>query len=147
MITAEWFTGDKNLFEVHAIRRAVFIEEQGVSEADELDGTDGGAIHLLIRDGGAPVATGRITIAGNEFTLGRIAVLKERRGEKLGSFTVRMLIRRAFELGGAKQHVHSQTRARGFYEKLGFTAVTDEYTEAGIPHVGMVHTGDAEGCA
>ena len=146
MITAEWFTGEDNLTGVHAIRRAVFIEEQGVSEEDEMDGTDAGAIHLLVREDGTPVATGRILIENGVFTLGRVAVLKERRGKKLGDFVMRMLIRRAFELGGNEQRLHSQTHARGFYEKLGFAAVTGEYTEAGIPHVGMVRYGDIGGC-
>ena len=31
------------------LRRVVFIEEQGVSEADEVDGLDDQAIHLLAR--------------------------------------------------------------------------------------------------
>ena len=146
MITGEWFTGDSNLNEVHAIRRTVFIEEQGVSEEDEMDGTDTDAIHLLVRDGKYPVATGRILIDGGTFTLGRIAVLKKRRGEGYGDFVVRMLIRKAYELGGQEQHLHSQVHAKGFYEKLGFSVVTDEYVEAGIPHVGMIRRGDIDGC-
>ena len=142
MITTEWFTGDANIKDVRAIRRAVFIEEQGISEADEMDGTDSEAIHLLVRDDKIPVATGRILITGGIYTLGRIAVLKNHRGQGLGDFVVRLLIRRAYELGGAVQHLHSQTHARGFYEKLGFIITTGEYMEAGVPHVGMAHYGD-----
>ena len=145
MIMSEWFSGDNNLNDIHMIRRKVFIEEQGVSESDEMDGTDINAIHLLIRDGKTPVATGRILIENGIFMLGRVAVLTEHRGKKYGDFVMRMLIRKAYELGGIEQHVHSQTHARGFYEKLGFTAVTEEYMEAGIPHVGMVRYGDIEG--
>ena len=145
MITTEWHTGDKDLHEIHAIRRAVFMEEQGVSEEDEMDGTDAGAIHLLVCDGGVPVATGRLLIDGDIYTLGRIAVIKERRGKGYGDFTVRLLIRRAYELGGNEQRLHSQSHAVGFYEKLGFVAETDEYMEAGIPHVGMVRCGDIGG--
>jgi len=142
LITAEWFTGADGLDAVHAIRRAVFVEEQGVPEEDEIDGTDAGAIHLLVSDGGVPVATGRILTDGGVFTLGRVAVMKDRRKEGYGDFVVRMLIRRAYELGGREQHLHSQTHAVGFYEKLGFNVVTDEYLDAGIPHVGMVRSGD-----
>ena len=41
-----------------AIRRAVFIVEQNVPEAEEWDGRDGDAIHLLARDAtGAAVGT------------------------------------------------------------------------------------------
>ena len=40
-----------------ALRRRVFIEEQGVSEADEVDDLDGEAIHLLAVAAGRPVGT------------------------------------------------------------------------------------------
>ena len=44
-----------------ALRRAVFIDEQGVTEAEEWDGRDGDAIHLLARDAtGAAAGTARI---------------------------------------------------------------------------------------
>jgi len=85
MLTAEWFTGEKNLREVHAIRRKVFIEEQGVTEEEEMDGTDAGAIHLLVRDDGLPVATGRIIIEDDKYYIGRVAVLKEQRGKNTGT--------------------------------------------------------------
>jgi len=58
---------------------------------------------------------------------------------------MRLLIRRAYELGGTEQHIHSQTHARGFYEKLGFAATSGEYMEAGIPHVNMSRRGDIGG--
>ena len=145
MIVAEWFTGDTQLAEVHAIRRAVFMEEQGVSEAEEMDGTDAEAIHLLLRDGGVPVATGRIIIVDGLFYLGRIAVLKDRRNMGYGDFLCRLLIRRCFELGGETQYIHSQTHAVGFYEKLGFTVTSEEYMEADIPHVNMERHGDITG--
>lgn len=38
-----------------ALRRAVFMEEQGISEADEMDDLDAEAIHLLATVNGAPL--------------------------------------------------------------------------------------------
>jgi len=145
MITTEWFAGDGDLTDVHMIRRNVFIKEQGVSEEEEMDGTDMEAIHLLVRDGGTPVATGRVIIMDDKFYIGRVAVLKEHRGKKYGDFMMRLLIRKAYDMGGAEQHLHAQTQARGFYEKLGFKAVSGEYMEANIPHVDMIRYGDVEG--
>ena len=145
MITAEWFAGDGDLTDIHAIRRAVFIGEQGVSEAEEMDGTDMEAMHLLVKDNGAPVATGRIIIIDEKFYIGRVAVMKNHRGKKYGDFIMRLLIRKAFDMGGIEQHLHAQTQARGFYEKLGFKTVSDEYMEANIPHVNMVRYGDING--
>lgn len=63
-----------------ALRRTVFIEEQGVSEADEVDGLDDSAIHLLARLNGVPVGTARLIIKGNVGKIGRVCVLPEARG-------------------------------------------------------------------
>jgi len=145
MIRTKWFTGAAELSDAHNIRRAVFINEQGVSEAQEMDGTDAGAIHLVAYDGAKPVATGRILIENELYLLGRIAVLKEVRGQGYGDFVMRLLIRRAFELGGTRQTVHAQLQAKGFYETLGFRATGAEYEEAGIPHVAMEREGDIAG--
>ena len=46
------------------IRKQVFIDEQGVSEADERDGLDGEAIHLIAYDGKRAVGTARMLDRG-----------------------------------------------------------------------------------
>jgi len=145
MIRTKWTTGAADLGDAHAIRRAVFIEEQGTPEAVELDDSDAGAIHLVAYNGGQAVATGRIIIDGEAYFLGRVAVLKECRGQGYGDFVMRLLIRRAFELGGMRQLIHAQIQAKGFYEKLGFAAFGDEFMEADIPHIMMAREGDIAG--
>lgn len=46
-----------------ALRRIVFIDEQGVSEADEVDNLDGQAIHLLATQDGQPLGSARRSLA------------------------------------------------------------------------------------
>jgi len=147
MIETKWFTGetDPALADAHHIRRVVFMDEQNVSEEEEMDGTDVGAIHLVAYEGGKPVATGRILIEGEKYILGRIAILKEMRGQGLGDFIMRLLIRRAYELGGTRQEIHAQLQAVGFYKTLGFTPYGEEFMEANIPHTMMEREGDIEG--
>ena len=58
-----------------AIRRKVFIDEQGVSEADEVDGLDPVALHLLAMQDAAPVGTARILVEGAVGKIGRVCVL------------------------------------------------------------------------
>ncbi|MCB1093402.1 MAG: GNAT family N-acetyltransferase, partial [Verrucomicrobiae bacterium] len=54
------------------IRRIVFIEEQGVSEALEIDGRDPECVHALARDGsGEVIGTARLLPEGK---IGRVAV-------------------------------------------------------------------------
>lgn len=145
MIRTKWIDGDRNLDAAIAIRKEVFIREQNVPQDIEIDGTDAYALHLVVFDDSLPVATGRILKTGDEFVLGRIAVLKEHRGLGYGDLVVRMLIRRAYEMGADKQIIHSQLHASGFYEKLGFKRFGEEYSEAGIPHINMIHEGDITG--
>ena len=47
-----------------ALRRIVFIEEQSVPEADEIDDLDHVAIHLLATDQGTPIGSARLLVDG-----------------------------------------------------------------------------------
>ena len=62
------------------LREKIFMEEQGFR--DEFDGTDRNAIHIVMYDGEKAVATCRIYRAEEHgtFIVGRVAVLKELRG-------------------------------------------------------------------
>jgi predicted GNAT family N-acyltransferase len=122
-----------------ALRRAVFIIEQGVSEADEVDGLDDSAIHLLACDGDTPVGTARILVKGQTGKIGRVCVLSSARGSGLGA----ALIRAALEVlrhqpGVALATLGAQSHATGFYEKLGFRVIGDVFMDAGIAHRKMV---------
>ena len=122
----------------HALRRAVFIEEQGVSEAEEMDELDGLAIHFLGWIEGRPVATARIFVEGETGKIGRVCVLAEARGTGAGLAIMRATIAALRERGAKTAKLSSQTHAMPFYEKLGFVAYGSEYPDAGIPHRDMV---------
>lgn len=118
-----------------AVRRAVFIDEQGVPETLEWDADDACALHLLATDaGGQAVGCARILPDGH---IGRMAVLKRWRGRGVG----RALLAAALEAARANGHrtvrLSAQTHAAAFYAGAGFVAEGEEYLEAGIPHVAM----------
>lgn len=144
MITTTWFFGDQDLTDAHYIRRKVFIEEQNINEAVEMDGTDNACMHLVAYDEGVPAATGRIMITTDEFLIGRVAVLPAFRKRNYGVLVMQVLIHACFQMGAEKQTVHAQISAQPFYEKLGFYPVGEVYEEAGIPHICMEHQGDSE---
>jgi ElaA protein len=122
----------------HALRRAVFIEEQGVSLEDEIDGRDGEALHLLARIDGKPVGTARILPGQGYGKIGRVCVLAEARGQGIGAALIRGALDRLRRMPGiATARLGAQTHALGFYEALGFTAEGPEYLDAGIPHRDM----------
>ena len=121
------------------LRRTVFIEEQDVSEADELDDLDTECFHLLAWDGELPVGTARIQIVNQLAKIGRVCVIKSHRGTGLGV----ALIRGALDIAKSKDGVvraklGAQVHALGFYEALGFTAIGSVYDDAGIDHRDMV---------
>ena len=121
------------------LRRRVFIEEQGISEADELDDLDDKAIHLLATLDGLPVGLARLLLHGDTGVIGRVCVLAEARGTGLGAALIRAALDELRHHPGIT-HVKlgAQTHAQGFYEALGFVAQGPIYDDAGIPHRNML---------
>jgi ElaA protein len=121
------------------LRRVVFIEEQGVSEADEVDGLDESAIHLLALVNNAPVGTARLLVAGSTGKIGRVCVLREARGTGLGAALIRAALAEFRAMPGVSRvKLGAQSHATGFYEALGFRVLGEEFIDAGIPHREMV---------
>ncbi|MEM6939047.1 MAG: GNAT family N-acetyltransferase [Pseudomonadota bacterium] len=127
----------EDLAACHALRREVFIEEQGVSEADERDELDPQSLHLIAFLADVPVGTARIYIKDGVAKIGRVCVLRAQRGAGHGA----ALIVKSLEVSRGRAHqakLGAQTHAIGFYEGLGFTAEGPVYDDAGIPHRDMV---------
>ena len=131
-----------------AVRKEVFVGEQGVPEDLEYDAHDAGALHVLaVAEDGTAVGTGRLLYGeaaashnGGETSvgsLGRLAVAKEARGLGVGAALVRAVEEAAHARGLMAVDLHAQTHALGFYERLGYRAYGPEYLEAGIPHRAM----------
>ena len=149
MISMKWFFGEKEaLDDVHFIRREVFIKEQNVPEPEEMDGTDGACIHLVVYDNDKPVSTGRVMITDHDmdYIIGRVATLKSHRGQGLASGIMEALVEACVQMGGNRQILSSQLTAKSFYEKLGFVAFGEEFMDAGIPHIKMEHFGGLKQC-
>ena len=124
--------------EIAALRTRVFVEEQGVPPEIEQDAADADAVHVLSRDDtGAVVATGRLLVRGSTAGIGRMAADASVRGQGHGTAVLEELHRQAVLRGVTAIELHAQVSARGFYERAGYTAVGEEYEEAGITHVTM----------
>jgi predicted GNAT family N-acyltransferase len=131
-----------------AVRKEVFVGEQGVPEDVEYDAYDAGAVHVLaVRDDGVPLGTGRLLYGeaaaaknGGDpevGSLGRLAVTKEARGLGVGAALVRGIEEVARARGLTAVDLHAQTRALGFYERLGYEAYGPEFPDADMPHRAM----------
>jgi len=135
---SRWIAKTCDLETCLMLRRVVFIEEQNVPEAEEVDEYDTSAIHLLGFEGDTPAGTARIVLHGAVGKIGRVCVLKPYRGTGLGAALIEAALaelRAIPEITTAR--LGAQTHALGFYEALGFTAFGAEYIDAGIPHFDM----------
>ena len=116
------------------LRRRVFIEEQGVPEALELDEDDALATHVLAFEADNPVGCGRMVAHGDHVKIGRMAVLSKRRGKGIGRLILEYLMDLARQRHFCKAILHAQLHAEGFYLKCGYKPLGQVFTEAGIPH-------------
>ena len=118
------------------VREAVFVVEQCVPAEIERDEWDPRCDHALaFEPGGGVVGTGRLLPDGH---VGRMAVLREWRGQGVGGRILVALVERAAERGMTRLVLNAQTHAVPFYSSYGFAVFGDEFIEAGIPHVAMV---------
>ncbi len=122
-----------------ALRRTVFIEEQGVSEADEVDGLDDQCVHILARMDGVPVGSARLMVIGDTGKVGRVCVLQAARGTGLGAALMQAAVEQFRAMPGIKRvKLGAQIHALAFYQRLGFIPYGPEFMDAGIAHRDMV---------
>jgi len=123
------------------VRFAVFVDEQHVppeEEIDEHDRTDSDARHALIRDGATPVAAGRYyRIDGTTAQVGRMAVVREYRGRRIGRQLLDALVDDARARGFTRVALNAQDHAVAFYAKAGFTPFGAMLLECDILHQPM----------
>lgn len=125
--------------EAYFVRKAVFVYEQGVPEALELDEFDPIAEHALAYQGGNCIGTSRlIVLSGQEGRIGRMAVMPAFRKQGIGGQLLRALLESSKTQGLIRLTLHAQLSAIPFYEQFGFTAQGDIYDEAGIAHRDMI---------
>jgi predicted GNAT family N-acyltransferase len=118
-----------------AVRRAVFIEEQAIPEAEEWDADDATCLHLLAEDDIGPLGCARLIARGPTAKIGRVAVMQRARGTGLGRQIMEVAMDEARAAGFTEALLESQIGVIGFYETLGFVAEGPEYDDgSGILH-------------
>ena len=130
---------------VQAVRRRVFVVEQGVPEADEFDAADAeprGLVvrHLLAELDGVPVGAARWRPAPGDPSaakMERFAVLPEGRGRGIGRALVARALADARAAGFGRFVLHAQTYVAGLYAGFGFAPEGAPFLEDGLEHVKM----------
>ena len=117
------------------LRRVVFVEEQGVTLAEDLDGRDDEALHLVaVEDDGTVIGTCRLLPAGEKIKLGRMAVTTSARRRGIAAALLEAADAQAVALGGRRIVLAAQTYATALYERAGYTPCGDVFLDAGIEH-------------
>lgn len=126
----------EELEKVFAIRKIVFVDEQGCPPELEYENEDVSTHFLALLDH-KPCGACRWRKTNDGYKLERFAVLKEFRGKGVG----RALIASALDdLPSEAKYIYlnSQLDAMSLYAKFGFVAEGEQFEEAGIQHFKMV---------
>jgi predicted GNAT family N-acyltransferase len=123
---------------IQMIRETVFQLEQCVAPHIDFDGQDDKAVHLLAYIQNQPIGTARIRYLSHSLAkIERVAVISGYRGQGIG----KQMVDRAIAFLKAQDilevKINAQVHAKAFYEKLGFEQYSEEFDEAGIPHIEM----------
>ncbi len=129
------------LYEILKLRTDIFVVEQDCAYA-ECDDFDQEALHVLGTLNGKLVAYARILPAGTVYDLpsiGRVAVVKDERGNNLGNKLFDYTLQKAKEQHkGQTIKVQAQTYLEEFYKSFGFKTISEPYPDFGVWHVDMV---------
>jgi len=146
MLEVKRFTfSDKELADkAFAIRRKVFVEEEGVDPNLEYDSNEVTAHHYLLIIGEKPIATARWRETEKGIKLERFAVLPEFRNRGFGQVVLDAVLSDVVK-SGKVIYLHSQLRAVPFYERNGFVKEGSVFYEAGMGHYYMKYLGKNAG--
>ncbi len=132
-------TDDDELSQALALRREIFIDEEGRDRLVESDDYDLTAHHIIAVRDRAVVGTLRLYLLNptdTDIKIGRVAVKKDMRREGIG----RSLMEAAHQWAGAQFdsiYLHAQVQMVGFYEKFGYACEGGVFMESGTEHIVM----------
>lgn len=140
MISTKWVQGRNNINEALEIRKKVFIEETKIKE-NISDNFDDFAFNVVVYEDDVPVGTGRLLFKDGRYFIDNVCVLKEFRGRYYADLIIRMLVRRAINMGAEKTYTDCSESLKMLFEQIGFETINTN--EQGINF--MMKIGDVSG--
>ena len=126
----------RELYEIARARTEIFLLEQRII-CQDFDRVDYDSLHCFFESDGRVVAYLRAYQADDgSVKIGRVLSITHGIGLGTRLMTESLpVIKEAF--ANKEITLHAQMHAKGFYERLGFVATSEEFLEEGIPHVSM----------
>lgn len=138
-IPVHWARGPEDLRGALHVREQVFIREQGVPRAEEIDGRDQHAQHVVALEPGSQrvIGTLRLLVDATTAKVGRVAVERDWRRHGVAARMLTLALARAHEQGCTHVRLAAQIAATSVYRRAGFSVESEPFYEAGIEHVWM----------
>ncbi len=127
MISTKWFQSN-DLDDVLKIRTTVFINELNLDNSLVNDEYDSFGKSVLVYDNGKAIGTGRLIFNDGKYLIDKLCVLKDYRNNSYGELIIRMLVRKAVDMGAEKTYSYislsdnSLLKIQSIFEKIGFVA-------------------------
>ena len=132
-------TEPQQLLDHFALRRTIFIDEQGVDEALEMDGLDDHATLIVLYVDQTAIGCARYRVLGDKVKVERVGILKEYRRQGLGEHIMTFVEEQIKEYTKAQWiTLNAQLTAKDFYLRLGYSPIGDIFMEANIEHQKMI---------
>lgn len=128
----------KELYEILKARSQIFgVEQQTVYQ--DLDDIDYNAMHFFFMENDKVIAYLRAFYKDDNHDIvqvGRVLTVVHGKGfgRKLYEKSIPVILEK---MPTKKLFMNAQKQAAGFYEKLGFKIISEEFIEKGVPHVFM----------
>ncbi|WP_318765661.1 GNAT family N-acetyltransferase [Lactiplantibacillus carotarum] len=124
-----------------SVRRAVFIDEQGIAPELELDEVTTATWHYVLYDDQQhAVATARMTPESDAtLHVQRVATRQAARGHGYAGALIKRMMADARQRGYQQLTLGAQVTAVSFYQQLGFITQGAPFMEAGIQHRTMTY--------
>lgn len=117
--------GMEDMLQVYAVRSIVFVNDQKCPFAEEFDGNDFAATHVLGFLGDEPVGTLRLRFFADFVKLERVAVRKEYRKHQIAVHMIRYAMQLSSQKGYTRLYGHIERRLMKFWTHFGFVERPD----------------------
>ncbi|WP_455715656.1 GNAT family N-acetyltransferase [Anaerosporobacter sp.] len=101
------------------------VRNQCIDSRNVVDLMDSEAIHVIVYEDKEPIACGRMLIENDKAIFDHIYVIENKRRNKVGDFTLRLLIEKANVMCFGEIELRCDENNRKFFESLGFVEVKE----------------------